>query len=850
MKKIKNKDGLKDAIKSNVQLEDVVREYGTKLNGSSDVITGLCPFHTEKTPSFGVSLDKQLWYCHGSCKEGGDIFSFVQKMEALPFDAALIKLAEIAGVPVAEYMGDMTPEEVKADQLYKINADAANADICPRMDEWMSQRKFNTFVVEQYALSYCAAPRYTDDDADAKSLNLHSGMAWGDVIVTPIRDAYGRIAGFRNRRLGGGKPKLVGPNEKHPLPVPPIYGLFEARRAIREAGEAVLVEGEPDVWAMAQWGFKNTIGAMGSKLNDEQLVYLESVGVKRVTVLADNDDAGREFSKRVARTRYKTSIIIKIAILRGDGSDPDEVLNIQGPEAITTAIRDAKHAFEYLIDSEVQQGNPHTMTGKLDILSDLKSRMSSASNIERELAYSYLATQLMLDKEVIADFYRENTTTAEVQLYDTRNEKIVLATMLEDSTFLGEGVLALRVDDFYLERNRAAFSAMSDMFRNKMPVGYDSVRSYLKNKAPNAVPVVDQFKNAADVNSAPFLMRDVRDKAARRDIKKLGLDVALRIADTSVDAGTIAQGFSGKLAEAIVGGATKLTDARSLVNDRVRLMHERIKNPNAIIGLDFGDEWRALNRTLHGLQRKRYMVLAAPSGAGKTAVGCCWSRQFSVKLNEPVLYFTFETGRETLIDRITAGISGVETDKVTTGMISKDEIEEVHIAAAMVAEAPLMVTERGRTVEEAMAIIRHDVLTRGTRVIVVDYIQLMRMAEKPRGVSRHEELGIISEKFLEAAHDLDVSIVVLAQINRSGIKSGISSKEDIGDSYKIVQDADIVYLLREKSKDEIEESGAQTGDAFGLLDKHRHGKVGLGTSIVRDLSVMRIEEFHAVTRTR
>jgi replicative DNA helicase len=192
----------------------------------------------------------------------------------------------------------------------------------------------------------------------------------------------------------------------------------------------------------------------------------------------------------------------------------------------------------------------------------------------------------------------------------------------------------------------------------------------------------------------------------------------------------------------------------------------------------------------------------------------------------------------------------VESDKVVTGYINKNEADLVHEAAATIAASRLVMTERGRTFEEFSSILRADVLKRGTRIAFVDYLQLMHMAGADHRLRRDQELGLISEGMLALTKELDITLIALAQQNRSGAKSGTNSKEDIGESYKIIQDADAAIIFREKTKDEIEADGPEKGNRVMTLDKHRHGKGGVTVNLIADLDVMRIREYTGRDVTR
>lgn len=820
MRRIKELNHVAELIKSEGRIDEIIKSYGVELLASGENWKASCPFHEERTPSFGVSNLRQLYHCFG-CKEGGDVFSFVQTIETVPFDEAVRKVADILGFDLTPYEADATPEELRALEHYrKYEAEAhhyTNGIGDERYDEWVQRRRFNILVLDQYYIGF----------------DKNSGR-----VSIPLKDAYGRVAGIRTKSIDGTGDKIDGPSSKHPVPVPPIYGLYEARREIRKAGFVILVEGEPDVWQMVSAGFGNTASVLGSKLNSEQLEYLKSVGVTRAVLLADTDSAGAKFVSKFAATPNKTGVAVRIAIPKvNSGKDPDEIILAHGTDPIQSAIDSAVHQFEYVIQDAWARHDPQNGSQKLDFLNEMQEKIINFPELERELAVSQIAGLVGMPRDVLDDYFKEGEDANVATLHNTRGERVVLTRMVHDNEFCGQALISLHIEDFYLTKHRSAFQTIGQLFRSNQPVNAETVELTLsKNGSTLQGILVDNTDNAE------FHLSDLRDKALRRSVQKRATEIAARMRDTSIDAGVSIQKFASEIASSIVGGGDKLKTASELVKSTISIMHERMKEPNAIIGLDLGPDWFVFNHTIHGLQRGRYAVIAAPSGVGKTAMAGSWAGRVSVELNEPATYFTFETGPEAMLHRMVARASGVESDKIITGMVNEEEAELVHDAAANISGSPLVFTSRGRTFTETQAIIRHDVLRRGTRVIFVDYLQLMSHGgQEARGVSRYEEVGLISRGLLELAQELNISIVALAQINREGTKRGDANKEDVGDSYKIVQDADIFYVMREMSKDEIAATGSK-GSRVGLLDKHRHGKAGIKTNLAADLNVMRIYE--------
>lgn len=839
MTRLNNTEGLRDAIRQKISLEDVVRSYNVQLLPSGTNFKAVCPLHADKDPSFGINVAKQLFYCFG-CGEGGDMFNFAQKMELIPHNEAIRKIADLAGVDLTPFVGEPTEEDKYRQKLYKINSQLEdilfNSDDTA-LSKWLQKRQISPKAQSHYRVGYSSSkPDLPITEAEAKALQFDMEAQWTNAIVVPQYDGYGRCAGFRTRPLSGGV-KVIGMRGACPLPQPEIYGLYEARRAIRQAGEVILVEGEVDVWQMFDAGFENVGATLGTKLNAAMYDYLESLGISRVTLLADNDKAGREFAMRVAKEKKPSKITVKIAFLECEEKDPDEALKAHGAQVITDALQKARYTFEFLINETLRASDTGSITGKLDVMHELMPYMKNASDFERELACRVLADRINTDYSVILDFFREGTSDSE--LHNVNAERTVLAKAIHDPTFTGDTVNGLRADDFYLEQHRAIYQTLRELFIEKADISPETVRTLLLNRNKAAGGALSSVLSVARLDGADFLLADLRDKAIRRRVRREALTVAAKLGDTTTDAHQVIHALSSSLAQAVSGSGNKPKSADEVVSSRMVLMHERIKDPSAIVGLDMGSEWHMLNQTLHGLQRSRYVILAAPSGVGKTMIAGEWMSRFAVELDEPCLYFTFETGEDTMIDRMVSNLSGVEQDKIVTGYLTAAEIELVHDAAARVAAAPIKLTGRGIVAQEAYSLIRHDVIERGTRVVFVDYLQLMQL-EAAKHMPRHTELGEISRGFLTMAHDLNISIVALAQINRSGIKAGTANKEDIGESYKIIQDCDAAYIVRERTAEE-KQDGTQ-GDAYGLLDKHRHGRAGVGCALERDLAVMRVRE--------
>lgn len=307
-----------DEIKSRIDIVDLVSEAGVKLRRAGRNYTGFCPFHdNKKTPAFVVWPESGTWRCFGACNEGGDIFKFVMKREGIDFREALGKLAARAGVEIKEYQRE-TPEQREAyDHLRDLLDDAVlfyrnhlvnNADILTylRQKRGLTDASIETFGLgyapQGYdnALTFFTQRGYSQQDLlDAGLLTERDDGKRYDRfrhrIMIPIRDENGKMAGFGAR--------IVDPNDIPKFlnsPETPVfskgrllYGLDRARKPIRAADQAVIVEGYLDVIALHQAGYENVVSPMGTALTEDQLRLLKRL-TRRIVLALDPDTAGQK----------------------------------------------------------------------------------------------------------------------------------------------------------------------------------------------------------------------------------------------------------------------------------------------------------------------------------------------------------------------------------------------------------------------------------------------------------------------------------------------------------------------------------------------------------------------------
>ncbi|MEO7718788.1 MAG: DNA primase [Capsulimonas sp.] len=367
-----------DDVRARTDIVSVVEQYVT-LKRAGRNLKGLCPFHNEKSPSFQVNPDLGIWRCFGQCGEGGDVIKFVQKIENLSFQEALERLALAAGVTLSrgqnQYHHSAEPSE--RDRIYKVNALATRyyQDMLKRSpvaQEYLEKRGIAHAAQEAFLIGF--APDSWDGlvthlaqqrvpAADAELAGLVSKSDRGGYfdklrgrLIFPILDVQERPVAFGGRLIEEAKP---GQPKYWNSPETPafvksrtLYGLWRARKAIAERGQAVIVEGYTDVVAAHQAGFENVIATLGTSLTEEHVKVLARLA-QSVVLSFDADSAGLQAAFRAAKIFEAQEIEVKVLNLPV-GEDPDSLLKAGRRQTFLEAVERAAPMMEYRIRQLVQ----------------------------------------------------------------------------------------------------------------------------------------------------------------------------------------------------------------------------------------------------------------------------------------------------------------------------------------------------------------------------------------------------------------------------------------------------------------------------------------------------------------
>ena len=380
---------------------------------------GLCPFHSEKTPSFSVSPDKQIYHCFG-CGKGGGVISFIMEIENLSFPEAVAFLARRANMPLPEQEDDR--ESKKRSRIYALNRDAARffyeqlySPAGERARAYMARRGISRTTATNFGLG-CApddwstlekAMRekgYTDYELfDAGLIKKGRSGGWYDTfrdrLMFPVIDVRGRVIGFSGRILGENGPKYLNSPETSVFNKGRnLFALNLAKKSKR--GYILLSEVNIDVVSLHQAGFDSAVASLGTSLTAEQARLISRYS-EQVVIAYDNDAAGQKAAQRAIAILEKLDLKVRVLQISG-AKDPDEFIRLKGPEAFARLIEGSENQIEYLLAQTAKKYDLSLDAQKLDYLrevEDLLARRPSAA--EREIYCRRIAGDVGISPEVL-----------------------------------------------------------------------------------------------------------------------------------------------------------------------------------------------------------------------------------------------------------------------------------------------------------------------------------------------------------------------------------------------------------------------------------------------------------------
>ena len=491
-------DEIIEEVRQNNDLVDIISQY-VHLTRKGRNYFGLCPFHSEKSPSFSVSPDRQIFHCFG-CGVGGNVYTFLMKIEGITFKESLEQLAERANIqlPTYENSADAAKDELKA-KVYKVNEFAAEfyhqnlyKPVAKIGQEYVKKRKMNRETLEAYRIGFSGKFDELYKALKAQGFGekeiLESGLVnknangtyidrYRERLMFPICDARGKVIAFGGRVLDDSKPKYINSPEnvvyskgRH------LFGLNVAKK--ESAKKLLIVEGYMDVISLHQRGITNVVGALGTALTEQQ-GWLLRKSTEQVILGFDADGAGQTAIERSMKILQKMGCDMRVLQIEG-AKDPDEYIVKFGEGRFRLAMDNAISLVEFTVKNLKKDLNLDNTSDKIKFLNEIAKILSKVENtMEREIYIEKIAKGYNISKEAIYAevnklIYAGNKTDkvlqsntkevkrVEIEIKDDiidedlqRRENTIIAILLENNNNIFQKIKEkIKPEDFRSEINK------------------------------------------------------------------------------------------------------------------------------------------------------------------------------------------------------------------------------------------------------------------------------------------------------------------------------------------------------------------------------------------------------------
>ena len=520
LEKIKSQNDIVDVISERVRLKKAGRNF-----------TGLCPFHNEKTPSFSVSQEKQIYKCFG-CGEAGNVISFVMKDKNLPFIEAVKYLANRANIPLKLGNGEQSQSNRKKELLYKVNVEAAKFFFSNLMNnqnakEYFLNRGIKEETIKKFGLGYAndswnslmfyLRKKGINDglleEAGLISVNKEKGRKYDrfrNRVMFPVFDYQGKVIGFGGRVLDDSKPKYLNSPETLVFQKGTnLYGLNFALKHNMKERYFIIVEGYMDLITLHQYGITNVVASLGTALTINQARLLKRYADK-VVISYDADMAGQMATMRGLEILRTAGFDVRVLSIP-QGKDPDEFVRSNGKEAFLKLINSAEPLIDYRlkkaeegIDFKNSQSSILYAKKVMNILSDLDplekdvyiKKASENTGIKEQILYDMLSKRINDNNDGNnVNNKGENGTKLYIEPAFLKAERALLKLILENNDYLDFIEEKLDENDLVLPEHKLIFT----IIKRAKGENKDNVISFVESQLNNAESI-KEFIKIKDIN--------------------------------------------------------------------------------------------------------------------------------------------------------------------------------------------------------------------------------------------------------------------------------------------------------------------------------------------------------------
>ncbi len=469
----------KEEVRARLNIEDVIGEY-VQLKRAGRNFKGLSPFTSEKTPSFTVSPDKHIWHDFSSGK-GGDIFSFVMEVEGMDFRASLEHLARKAGVDLSQFessrSGEIAQKKKRLLEAHRLAASYFQHSLVKNthaMEYTFKRRGLSKEIVQEFQIGY--APDSGDaltsflvrkgfskkELADAGLVNRFGGDLFRGRLVVPLMDTGGQVIGFTGRIINDepNAPKylntpqtLLYDKSRH------VFGLSQAKEAIRKSDRSVVVEGNLDVVSSHQYGIKEVVATAGTALSEHHLKALSRL-THNVRLAFDGDKAGLAATERAIPIAETVGVALTIVSLPSSAKDPDELVK-QDPQLWRLAIEQAAPVVDWVlrqysvrVDLQSAAGKREFTTAALGVIENLSDGVEQEHYQKQVAAMTDSSLEAIKAKQAATE---RATNAIRLRPVKTSGDAPVVVNSYEDN-LLAAGLIDAAAQELFESADEAMFS--------------------------------------------------------------------------------------------------------------------------------------------------------------------------------------------------------------------------------------------------------------------------------------------------------------------------------------------------------------------------------------------------------
>ena len=496
-----------DQIRQAANIVELASQYTTvKKAGQRHV--GLCPFHSEKTPSFSLDDEKQLFHCFG-CGTGGDVFTLVMEKENLSFPEAVRYLAEKYNIPLPERERFSSQNKQLGEELKNITEEALahfrknlhNTNEGKEALSYLKKRKISDVTIQELKIGYALnswdalISYFKRKEISPKKLE-NAGLAiyhqkktsyydrFRGRIIFPIFTEYGKVVAFGGRSLFNAEPKyLNSPDTRLYSKGKLLYGLNFCKESIQEKEEVILVEGYTDFASLFQAGIKNLAASLGTSLTPEQIDFAKRFARKRIIICFDGDTAGIKAASRGAALGIQKEVQTRVMKIP-KGLDPDSFIKKHGVDVFDNLIKTSISGLDFLIEHNSQGVNLDIPEEKARVAMSIVDVLKNISNPIRRSEYiRHTCENLNIQEDELRSMIKRDISKSEKKekVIFLPAEKILLEILVSD-----KGITS-RIISFFKE----------DYFKGLKgePIFKEIKKAYTKNKK---IPDFHEFKEKLD----------------------------------------------------------------------------------------------------------------------------------------------------------------------------------------------------------------------------------------------------------------------------------------------------------------------------------------------------------------